>query len=126
MAFAAASIQLYSRLWWELERLQAPALDRGGGTGSAFEMQLLTFRLEVVLLLDACDSRAWQAFLRPDERLTLETILRTVLDLIAVPLPALGRAVIHRAQDWLLDAVIDQFERSHEAPRSAERERLAS
>ncbi|HTC43930.1 MAG TPA: hypothetical protein VK696_02670 [Steroidobacteraceae bacterium] len=113
IAFAAASIQLYGRLWFELERLNVPAA----------EIQLLTIRLEVVLLLDACDSKTWQVFLSPDERVTLETTLRTILDIIAVPRPA--RTVIHRAQDCLFDAVVEQCQRYRAALPANERERLA-
>jgi hypothetical protein len=114
-AAAAASIQLYSQLWFELERFNVPTL----------ELQLLIFRLEVVLVLEGCRSEAWQALLRPEERLTLETTLRTLLEILAVAPPVPGRPAIERAQDWLFDAVIDQYEQCRAAPPIGERQRLA-
>jgi hypothetical protein len=114
-AAAAASIQLYARLWFDLERFNVPTL----------ELQLLTFRLEVVLVLEGCNSKAWRAFLRPEERLTLERTLQSLLEIIAAPLPMAGRMAIDRAQDLLFDALIDQCEQCRKAPLAGERERLA-
>jgi hypothetical protein len=48
-----------------------------------------------------------------------------LLEILAVAPPVPGRPAIERAQDWLFDAVIDQYEQCRAAPPIGERQRLA-
>jgi|HubBroStandDraft_5_1064220.scaffolds.fasta_scaffold260419_2 hypothetical protein len=125
--FAAATIKLYSRLWFELEQFNVPLVGCGRATQpAALELQLLRFRLEVIVLLDRCDCTAWRTMLSPEHRLALQATLKALLELVDVPLAALERDLIAGAQNWLLDAVLSQWRECCAAPAPGVRERLAS
>ena len=110
-AYAAASIHLYSRLWRELEELSdhlgATTGQDDSRTGQ-HDMELVTFRLEVALLLDACDGTRWQSLLLPEQRLILRKTLTQLLDTLSVPSDALGLVNLYSAQNQLYDAVRGQ------------------
>jgi hypothetical protein len=99
--FAVASIHLYCRLWLALDRL-ASELHR---TESAIDMGIVTFRLELLVLLDACDGVRWRSMLRPEERQQLRCTLARVLEDLAAE--TLDFQVLGCAQNRLLDAVLD-------------------
>jgi hypothetical protein len=107
-AFAAAAIHLYGRLWWELEQLLEWMVGPDARSEREFSQRLSTFRLELVLLSDACEGSRWRSLLRPDDRRSLRTTLEGLLDLLAVPATSLAPRTLELAQDWLFDAVLDQ------------------
>jgi hypothetical protein len=99
-AYALASIVLYSRLWAELERLHAAV------TPDALPTQIL--RLEIHLLMQACDSWRWRGLMSAPQRRTLQHTLADVLDRLPASDDGISAAAIAAAQDRLLDAVMDQ------------------
>ena len=115
--YAAAAIELYSRMWLALERLttRLPAAEDSEPRGSAVEpeMRLVTLRLELIVLLDACDSASWRLLLAQDERRELRATLESVLGMLAGP--SEGGWHLMQAQNRLIDAVL----RQHAVSRAA-------
>jgi len=106
--YAAASIQLYSRLWADLEVLSDQLAATTDQSPDVIELRLEMFRLELVVLLDNCDSARWRSMLSPEHRLVLRATLEDLLATLAVPLDALGRAVVFQAQNRVFDAVLSR------------------
>jgi hypothetical protein len=106
-ACAAASVLLYSRLWWELESIYL-ALTQWPNTHELHcaEDRIMVFRLEVLFVLEACDSPRWRSMLRPGECSALQTTLDTVLKTLDVPSCHMDGALIGSAQNLLFDAVL--------------------
>jgi len=104
-AYASAAIHLYSRLWMELEHMGV--LFAGDCRPGSIERRLVTFRLELIVLLDACDSARWRALLLPRERLLLRASVQNLLDALALPFELLGPAAFTTAQDRLFDSVLE-------------------
>jgi hypothetical protein len=102
-AYAAASITLFSRLWLVLEELAACE----ESDPERFETALQILRLELVVLLDACESSRWRSLLPTEHRLELETTLKTVLRILSERLDDC-RDACACAQDYLIDAVLAQ------------------
>jgi hypothetical protein len=97
-AFAAACIELFSRLWAELNALSAAAdPDRRG--------EIL--RLELILVLDACRSARWRMMLDRSQRLSLECLLRDVFDALNSSSAEFPCRPIEWAQNRLLDALLE-------------------
>ena len=93
-AYSVACINLFWRLWVELERVS-----------TAEDAEIL--RLELILLLDACRSERWRLELDICQRLSLHSTIEEVLDALnsaseVVPQPAIGWA-----QNRLLDAALE-------------------
>ena len=93
-AYSVACIKLFWRLWVELERVS-----------TAEDAEIL--RLELILLLDACQSERWRLKLDICQRLSLHSAIEEVLDALnsaseVVPQPAIGWA-----QNRLLDAALE-------------------
>jgi hypothetical protein len=108
-AYAVACIELYSRLWLELEALavpRPPAPDSAQQRAVALHGQAL--RLELALLIEACGSRRWQALLDPLQRLGLQAMLEATLAALSDLGDGGHGAAIERAQNQLLDAVLLQ------------------
>jgi len=144
---AAATIELYSRLWLELEALcnlfQAEAARHGAGINveaadidveaadidveaTGVEARLEMLRLEMMLLLDGCGSARWRSLLRPDQLAALRENLQAVLRSLDTPAAAFGLAAVVNAQNRLFDAVIDQYSLGLESEaRSGSTERWA-
>jgi hypothetical protein len=102
--FAAASIELYSRLWLELERLiESLETDQA-------DRRVVLVRLELLVLLDACESPRWQGMLSAEQnaelRSTLLSVLHALAELSSLPVDD----VIAEAQNCLLDAVLNQLD----------------
>jgi hypothetical protein len=107
-AYAAACIELFSRLWAELEQrstsefsasptaLAGPAFDAGEA-----------LRIELVLLLEACDSPLWQDLLSPQQRRSLRSTLERALGSLT---NGAVQESLERAQDSLLDEVLNHCE----------------
>jgi hypothetical protein len=109
-AFAVACIQLYSQLWEELD-LVAASVGAGNASHSppalaALRLQIL--RLELIVLIDACDGTLWRTLLNSVQLRSLKPILQGALDAVAGAGGEDWTASIGRAQDQLLDAVLDQ------------------
>ena len=111
-ACVAATIELYSRLWRELERSFNLFARQAQFTLGADESDgpLVVLRLEISILLDACDSQEWQSMLGTERRLALRTILESLLHALD-PLRAERHPchVLAEAQNQLLDAVLAQY-----------------
>jgi hypothetical protein len=102
-AYAAAAIELYGRLWHALEQL---AIDDAGDF-ERIETALVILRLELVVLLDACDSPRWRNLLRAEHRIQLEMTLWSVLRILSESTNRWS-AMASRAQDRLFEAVLTQ------------------
>ena len=109
-AFAIACIQLYSRLWAELEFVLASpdsaSASRPPPAIAAIRLSIL--RLELIVIIDACDGMLWRAQLNSVQLRSLQGILGDVLDALASADGEHWAASIEQAQDHLLDAVLDQ------------------
>jgi len=99
-AYAIASIVLYSRIWAELERLHAAAAPP--------ELHSQILRLEIHLLIQACDSWRWRGLMSPPQRRALQQTLADVLHRLAACDSGICAAAAGAAQNRLLDAVLDQ------------------
>jgi hypothetical protein len=107
-AFAAACIELFSRLWVELNSISAaadPILTPSAGLPSGPQIEIL--RLELILILDACRSARWRTLLDKSQRLGLECLLRDVLDALNTSSEAIPRAPIAWAQNRLFEALLE-------------------
>ena len=123
-AYAAASIQLYSRLWADLEVLSDQLAATTDQPPDVIELRLEMLRLELIVLLDNCRSARWRSMLSPEHRLVLRATLEDLLATLAVPPDAFGRAVIFQAQNQVFDAVLSRCAESvdvaeHSAPPTA-------
>jgi hypothetical protein len=102
----AAAVQLYSRLWLELEalfdQLQAGADARTGVCPLPIEV----IRLELIVLLDRCDSTRWRALVEAPLLAALHRDLEALLAALAAPPDALGAVQIIGAQNQLFDALL--------------------
>jgi hypothetical protein len=110
-AFAAACIELFSRLWAELNALSATAgtaLAPSAGLPSDSRDEIL--RLELTLVLDACRSEQWRMMLDRSQRLSLECLLRDVLDALNSSSGEFPCTPIEWAQNRLLDALLEHCE----------------
>jgi hypothetical protein len=104
-AYALASIVLYSRLWAELERLH----DAVAAPGPLSQI----LRLEIHLLMQACESWRWRGLMSAPQRRTLQQTLADVLNRLPASDDGISAVAIAAAQDRLLDAVMDQCSSLH-------------
>jgi hypothetical protein len=106
-----AVVELSARLWSDLEYLvKLRETDSLEDAESTFLWGPARVRLELLVLLDACNSRRWRSFLAPGKRRELRNFLIGVLDAIDVAPDGLTRQVIGEAQNRLLDEVLSQYE----------------
>jgi hypothetical protein len=107
-AFTSACINLFSQLWAQLERMAnadgAPC-DRADG---ALERGVEIFRLELVILLDACRAERWRMLLDASQRRELERCLGNVLDCLNTRFEEAPLEAVALAQNCLLDAILEQ------------------
>jgi hypothetical protein len=111
-AYVAATIDLYGRLWRELEQLSDvfASAPHCAVRAEESDQQLMMLRLELVVLLDACDSPEWWSMLGAERRVALRTTLESLLRTLGALPPDLDRCcALARAQDQLLDAVLAQY-----------------
>jgi len=102
---AEAFIELCGRIWLELEHLaHLNGLSRSCRDSSS-DLAAETLRLELLLVIDACESAAWVLMLDPDVRRRLLAMSREVLAIIAVGSNELTLDVIECAQDRVFDEV---------------------
>lgn len=111
-AYAIACIELFSRLWAELDLLIVSdhLLDQPTAmTSVAARSEIL--RLELTLLIGACDSARWRMLLSAPQRVALESTLQEVLDVLAAFPEEKFWPLVALMQNQLLDAVLE-----HSAP----------
>jgi hypothetical protein len=118
---AAASVWLYSRLWLDLETLSDRLAQTADGMPDEIDLRLEMFRLELIVLLDHCDSARWRSLLSSGHRFVLRATLQHLLCMLAVAPDRLERGVVAQAQNQLFDAVLrhcgEQFgEAEHARP----------
>ena len=94
-AYSVACIEIFSRLWAELDQLWAQ--------DATMHLQIL--RLELAILLDACDSPRWKLLLDGEQRRSLRSTLEDVLGDLAGAAHAAPRLPVEWAQNRLLDAI---------------------
>jgi hypothetical protein len=107
-AFDAACIELFSRLWVELNSISAgadPMRTSLAGLSSGHQIEIL--RLELILVLDACRSARWRTLLDKSQRLCLECLLRDVLDALNSSSEEIPCAPIAWAQNRLFEALLE-------------------
>jgi hypothetical protein len=97
-AYAAACIELYSRLWWELEELTQSFVG-DESSHSQLDSRLVLLRLETIVLIDSCDSTKLRSLLGGSERRDLRATLESLL-------AALEEGLLQHAQNRLLDTVL--------------------
>jgi hypothetical protein len=103
--FASACIQLYARLWVQLQQLtcgqdDAPASIQAAADG--YEI----LRLEIHLLGSACETPRWRMLLDTPQRMALKSVLRELLAFDDGTEAESGRWVA-AAQNYLFDAIRD-------------------
>jgi hypothetical protein len=111
-AFSIACIQLFSRLWTELER--PLAADDGSLAASCArrdETYVEALRLELILLLDACRSARWRMQLTYSQRHVIRSLTDDVLGALNASSDGIpSRTSIEGAQNRLFDAVLSCVE----------------
>jgi len=108
-AYAVACIEVFSRLWAELDvvcRSDSSTPLATSLTTSATQLEIL--RLDLIVSIDACDSMRWRSQLDAPQRLSLRVVLVEVLHALDAPVDEIPRRSVAQAQDHLLDAVLGQ------------------
>jgi hypothetical protein len=106
-AYSRALIGLLCRLWLDLERMiGAPGVFDTLPHSSGVEHEMEVFRLEVLVLLDACDSLRWQTLLSPRQRLGLRETLHALLRALSGPRDWTDSEIIGDAQNQLFDSLL--------------------
>ena len=106
--YSVACIELLQRLWMELERVHvAERATRlhGGGFTSRLPAEML--RLELAVLLDACQSERWRRLLDISQRLSLMLTIREAFDALSLASEIVLQDVIAWVQNRLLDAILE-------------------
>jgi hypothetical protein len=107
-AYSVACVELFRRLWVELERLLAvreATQPCSGDLTSWSRAEML--RLELALLLDACQSERWRLLLNISQRLSLEWTIEDVFDALNSSSEIAPQDAIAWAQNRLLDAILE-------------------
>ena len=123
-AYSWACVELYSRLWAELDSLSLPVARGEASAAPGLPVprgQIL--RLELHLLVDACETARWRLLLNAEQRQRLKSILQGVQLALDMDGSQASPDVITSAQNRLLDAVIAHC--AYQAP-SAELSRRAA
>ena len=105
---AEALIELCGRIWLELEHLVHLHGRSRTPENSPLDLAAETLRLELLLIVDACESASWVLMLDPDVRRCLIAMSRDVLAIIAVGSNELTLGVIECAQDRVFDEALIQ------------------
>ena len=107
-AYTVACIELFRRLWVELERVSVAedtSHPESASVTCRFREEIV--RLELALLLDACRSERWRMHLDVSELSSLQSTLEGVLDALNASSEQAPRDAIAQAQNCLLDAVLE-------------------
>jgi hypothetical protein len=116
-AFAAASIELYSRLWAALDRWLTLGEADSPGASARLELTGEIVRLEVHLLLNACDTASWRLLLSAPQRQSLKSLLQEIqlaFDTDTAEVPQLS---IISVQNRLLEAILEHRASSLPTPQ---------
>jgi hypothetical protein len=105
---AEALIELCGRIWLELEHLAHLNGRSGTPENSSLDLAAETLRLELLLIMDACESASWVFMLEPDVRHRLFAMSRDVLAILAVGSNELTLGIIECAQDRVFDEALIQ------------------
>lgn len=100
--FSIACVELYARLWSDLDAFAAA--DEARARDPLGPIALL--RLELLILLDACQSPRWRAVLSGAQQLALRAVVTDVLAVLNRPLEGLTREVIAEVQDRLFEEIV--------------------
>jgi hypothetical protein len=103
-----ALIELCGRIWLELEHLAHLNSRSRTPEDSSLDLAAETLRLELLLIMDACESSSWVFMLDPDVRHRLFAMSRDVLAILAVGPNELTLGVIECAQDRVFDEALIQ------------------
>ena len=107
-AFAIASIQLYTGLWSELDLLVTSCqCDASPLPADTATVRLEILRLELIVIIDACDGGCWRSRLHSAQLQSLKATLEHALTALACAVGDDLTVSIERAQDHLLDAILD-------------------
>jgi hypothetical protein len=109
MSCAEAVVELCGRIWLELEHLAQLNSHASTPQESSLELAAETLRLELHLIMNACESSAWVFMLSPEVRGRLHSMSGDVLGTMAVTSDALTLGVIEGAQDRVFDEMLAQF-----------------
>ena len=109
-AYGAACIELYSRLWAELDVLSASENSEALQPAMIERSEIL--RLEIHILIDACDTARWRLLLNTAQRHNLKSTLHDVLLSFGMCTGQFSRDAIASAQNCLLDAVLEHCARN--------------
>jgi hypothetical protein len=107
-AFAVACIELFSRLWVELDSTCGVLDSMRVGSISLVSERVEILHLELILLLDACRSARWRTLLDTPQRLSLQLLLDDVLTALNHASNEIRRGPIESAQNRVLDALVEQ------------------
>src|SRR5258707_14848496 len=108
MDLAEALIELCGRIWLELEHLAHLNGRSRASETSSLDLAAETLRLELLLIIDACESASWVFMVDPDVRRRLIAMSRDVLAIIAVESNKLTLGVIESAQDRVFEEALLQ------------------
>jgi hypothetical protein len=106
--YAVACIELFTRVWAEFDSvLGSEDTTRPSLSMAVSARRLQILRLELIVALDACDSTRWRSQLDTLQRQSLGAVLLEVLDALDAPIDEIPRRSMPRAQNLLLDAVLE-------------------
>ena len=106
--YSVACIELFWRLWLELERILAvPEATQSSSRDLASWTRAEMLRLQLALLLDACQSERWRLLLNISQRLSLESTIEDVFDALNSSSEIVPQDAIAWAQNRLLDAILE-------------------
>jgi hypothetical protein len=103
--FANACVELCSGLWAELEQLRVEAEHELPLTQRAIADRSEILRLEIHLLITACDTARWRLLLDASQRLSLRSLLQDLLRAFDADQEQISMESIASAQNLLFDAV---------------------
>jgi hypothetical protein len=103
--FSVPCVALYGRLWAELEALLLPDHCEPRNPTQQTGERLQILKLELHLLIHACNTTRWQWLLSASQRSALKSVLQDVWLAVDTDTPQLSRHLIALAQNRLFDAV---------------------
>ncbi len=126
-SYAIACIELFGRLWADLDALlrpdeQVPPVRPHPRTPEFTEI----LRLEIDLVIGACDTVRWRSLLNTSQRIILKSTLQDVLLAFSACAEGISTEAVVMAQNQLFDAVQDQCAASQLVPELERMRRVAS
>jgi hypothetical protein len=121
VAFAIACIELYGQLWAELERFEADERTPQDPVQASAIERLEILRLEIHLLMNACERARWRILLTVSQRCALKATLRGLQLALETDPEQISGDAIAAAQNRLFDAILELGTLSLCAPASMRR-----